>query len=166
MKWHRRSQLPAGLGQPASTLLLANPVWPFEVVASLLRNRGYTGWTARSHEEARRHLNARDRRIDILVASTSTGDEDDLQLVFEVGSTRPELRVLVLLDLERCAAPVVIVWRLARLPNTASIIELAASPERIVARIEALLTRPAPLPYPAPVDRVSQAAGPGRALRG
>jgi hypothetical protein len=117
-----------------------------------LWNLGYTGWIAWSSEEARRHLSAPDHRVDAVLVCTSTGGEGGLQLAIEAATTRPELRILVILDLERRAAPVVIAWRLARLPNTTSMIELAASSERIVSRVEALLCRPAPLPHPTPVD--------------
>jgi hypothetical protein len=158
MDWPRRSELrelPAELGQPASVLLLADPVWPFEAVADALSGLGYAGWIARSPEEAWMRLSTAGRRADVVVACASTGREEGLQWIFEAGPTHPELRALVILDLERCAAPVVIAWRLARLPNLISIIEFAASPQWIVSRIEALLFRPAPSPRTSPLGRAA-----------
>jgi ActR/RegA family two-component response regulator len=153
MEWPRRGELPADCSQGAGVLLLADPAWPFQPVAYALRDLGYTSLMAGSPEEAWMQLRA--GGCGVVVVCASTGTEEGLQWIFEAALTRPELRVLVILDLERCAAPAVLVWRLMQLAKATSIVKLSAPPEHIVSRIEALLNQPAPSPRTSPLDRAA-----------
>jgi hypothetical protein len=155
MHGSRREGVSAARKQRASILLLADRVWPFEAVANRLRALDYATWIARDSEEARMQLSAPGCGVDVVVAHASSFGEDCLGWLFEAAPTRPSLRALVILDLERCSAPLVIAWQLARLPNVTSMIELPASPRRIVSQIAALLSQAVPSPRVNTLDGVA-----------